>query len=78
MSEMFYEMKCWEQNQEQEIKDLWHIWSVYLSISFAKVRERMLSGADAGADAGADREWIGRGFLSLWLAYRGHMTNGSG
>ena len=88
-------------NVKQEIKDLWHIWSIWsvcLSISFAKVRERMLSGADAlgsgcsrermlsgadaGADAGADRERIGsgcgRGFLSLWLAYRGHMTNGSG
>ena len=32
--------------------------------------------------SGCSRERIGsgcgRGFLSLWLAYRGHMTNGSG
>ena len=48
---------------EQEVKDLWHIWSIYLSALLSH-GICSLSGADreqTGPLTGADWEWIGSG-----------------
>ena len=70
----------WCEKEKQEVKDLWHIWSIY------QLCYHMLSGGDPLSTLwlvlrdhvtfgrGSSREQIHSDFLNLWLTQRDHIS----